>query len=61
MHRFLDRLFMILSFGLTDWATSPKMLQFEIRRPRLYRLIVWPLFTLLVSAYAALVTLVTSR
>lgn len=46
----IDRLFRAASFVFVDWANTPKMLELELRRPAIYRLIVWPPYFALVWA-----------
>jgi hypothetical protein len=45
-------LFRLITFGFVDWANSPRMLQMEIHEPWRYRLLIWPLFAILIGAYA---------
>ena len=47
--------FRILSFGLIDWATTPKMLQLEIRHPWRYRLLTWSPMIVLFALYSLFV------
>jgi len=46
----LDWLWRAIAFPFVDWANSPSMLRLELRRPWLYRAIVWPPFLLLMAA-----------
>ncbi len=48
---FEDRLLRLVSFRLVDWANSPRMLQLEIRRPNLYRALIWPPTIALFAVY----------
>jgi hypothetical protein len=56
MPDWLQRICRVIVFPFIGWANGPRMLQLEIRRPRLYRALVWPPF-LALSIAVALLTL----
>ena len=47
--RLLERLWQVVTFPLSNWLNGPRLLQLEIRRPRLYKAIQWAVIALLAA------------